>query len=130
MSNNLYYKPEELPVREPTLEERVSMLEQLIKTNTSKMDRMCALLEELCEPVRKANQKEKAEKEKEREIRERARLEDELLRESNQLTKQIDLHRSKKPPVYSDDYKIWSIESDKLYRRFEEIGRCLGWSIV
>jgi len=88
---------------------------------------MCALLEELCEPVRKANQKEKAEKEKEREIRERARLEDELLRESNQLTKQMDLHRSKKPSVYSDDYKIWSIEYDKLYDQFKEIQGGLGW---
>lgn len=128
MSNNLYYKPDELPkiVREPTIEERVSMLEQLIKTNTSKMDRMCALLEELCEPVRKANQKEKAEKEKEREIRERARLEDELLRESNQLMKQIELLRLKKPHLYSVDYKIWSIESDKLYDRLKEIGRSLG----
>ena len=122
MSNNLYYKPEELPLLEPVLEERVAMLEQLVKANTAQMERMCALLEELCEPVRKANKKEKAEKEKEREIRERARLEDELLRESNQLIKQMDLHKLKKPHLYSEDYKIWSIESDKLYNRLKEIG--------
>jgi hypothetical protein len=131
MSNNLYYKPEQLPkiVREPTIEERVSMLEQLIKTNTSKMDRMCALLEELCEPVRKANKKEKAEKEKERLEEEyykaKAEEEERLEQQNYQLTKQMELHRAK-APNNPDDYKIWSIEFSKLQDQLKKIQGGLG----
>jgi hypothetical protein len=131
MSNNLYYKPDELPkiVRAPTIEERVSMLEQLIKTNTSKMDRMCALLEELCEPVRKASKKEKAEKEKERLEEEyykaKAEEEERLEQQNDQLIKQIELHRANAPHK-SEDYKIWSIELSKLQDQLKEIQGGLG----